>query len=184
MIEGARFLLDQGFPPDPIGTHRLDKRVEYVPLHAVYPQFSDETTPDWMLYVAAAAGGFHGLVTGDKSQLDQDAELIALAQTRVTLVTWRHGDDDAITRWGQLLSYMPQVLKHMEPGRSVVISIPNPRLGAGHHAIDRPSDMAHARKARDNISYNERRSRELRHMRPYLMQRGYADWLPYLERAT
>src|SRR4051794_30129802 len=122
MIPGARFLLDQGFPPDPIGTWRLDKRVEYVPLRRFAPEFADETTPDWMLYVAAAAGGFQGLVTGDKSQLKQDTELIALTQTQVTLITWRHGDEDPITRWGQLLAYMPQILKRMEPGKGIVVS--------------------------------------------------------------
>jgi hypothetical protein len=181
MIGAARFLLDQGFPPDPIGTFRLDKRVEYVPLHRFAPELSESTTPDWMLYVAAAAGGFQGLVTGDKSQLSQDAELIALTVTRITLVTWRHGDEDPITRWGQLLAYMPQILRRMEPGKGIVVSIPNPRLGAGSNAVEIPGHMARARSAQDKVSYNERRSRELAHMRPYLVQRGHEDWLQWLE---
>jgi hypothetical protein len=180
MIDTARFLLDQGFPRDPIGTWRLDKRVEYVSLHQYAPEMSQNSTPDWLVYVAAAAGGFDGLVTGDKSQLQQDTELIALAQTRITLVTWTHGDEDAITRWGQLLAYMPQILKRMEPGKGAVISIPNPRLSASNRSIEHASDIARARKTHDNVSYNERRDRELAHMRPTLINRGYADWLPLL----
>jgi hypothetical protein len=180
MIQTARFLLDQGFPRDPIGTELLDKRVRYVPLHEYAPDLSERSTPDWMVYVAAAAGGFDGLVTGDKSQLQQDAELIALAQTRITLITWTHGDEDAITRWGQLLAYMPQILKRMEPGRGAVISIPNARLGAGNRSVEQAGDIARARKVHDSVSFNERRDRELAHMRPTLIDRGYAEWLPFL----
>ncbi len=181
MIQSARFLLDQNFPRDPIGTHRLDRRVEYVRLNTFAPDLSERTTPDCMLYLAAAAGGFHGLVTGDKAQLTQDTELIALSLTKIALITWRHGDDDPVTRWGQLLAYMPQILKVMEPGKGLVVTIPNPRLNAGSEAVSRPFDLARARKVKDNISFSERRARELAHMRPELAARGREDLLPWLD---
>ncbi len=180
----VRFLLDQNFPADPIRTHRLDKRVEYVPLRVFAPDFAKVSTPDWMLYIAAAVGGFDGLVTGDKSQLSQDTELIALTLTRVTLVTWSHGDDDNVTRWSQLLAYMPQILKRMEPGKGIVVSIPSPRLNAASSAVELPSDLARARAGRDKLSYPERRARELAVMRPYLAERGRDDLLHWLDDAV
>ncbi len=181
MIGAARFLLDQGFPRDPIRTERLDRHVEYVHLHAFAPELSDVSTPDWMLYIAAAVGGFDGLVTGDKSQLQQDDELIALTLTNVTLVTWRDGDEDPVTRWAQLLAYMPQILRRMEPRKGIVVSIPNPRLGAGTNAVELPGHIARSRSASDKVSFSEGRSRALATMRPYLIQRGYDDWLQWLE---
>lgn len=184
MIGRARFLLDQNFPADPVGAHRLDKRVEYVPLRVHAPEMAEETTPDWMLYIAAAAGGFEGLVTGDKAQLKQDTELIALTLTKVTLVTWKDGDDDPVTRWGQLIAYMPQILKRMEPGKGIVVSIPNPRLGSRSDAVEKPGDIARARTAGDKVSYNERRARELAFMRPALAERGRKDLLGWLDALT
>ena len=181
-MEPARFLLDQGFPADPISVQRFDKRVEYVPLRVFRPDLAEVSTPDWMLYIAAAQAGFAGLVTGDKSQLTQDAELIALALTKLTLVTWRGGDEDPITRWGQLLTYMPQILRRMEPNRALVMSIPNPRLS--QDSVERPSDLARARQQHDNVSFPERRGQQLALMRPALVARGFHDWLAWLNEAA
>lgn len=184
MTEAVRFLPDQNFPTDPIGTHRLDKRVEYVPLRAFAPEMAEVSTPDWMLYIAAAVAGFEGLVTGDKNQLTQDTELIALTLTKVTLVTWSHGDDDNVTRWSQLLAYMPQILKRMEPGKGMVVSIPSPRLSSSSNAVEQPSDLARARTMRDKVSFPERKARELAVMRPFLEQRGPGDLLAWLDAAS
>lgn len=54
-----------------------------------------------MLHLVAAEGGFDGVVTMDRSQLEEEAELVALASSRISVVTWDGGDEDPIVLWGQ-----------------------------------------------------------------------------------
>jgi hypothetical protein len=175
-----RFLLDQGFPPPRFDIHALDRSVVYVHLSEYNRKYSQNSTPDWMLHLVAAEGGFDGVVTLDRSQLDEEVELVALASSRVSVVTWDAGDEDPIVLWGQLLAYMPQVVKTMETIRPVVVTLPNPRLKPKQHVL-RPEEMVRAMQERDQVSYPERRARALKLMRGELTKRGEDALAVHLE---
>ncbi len=166
-----RFLLDQQFPQAPFDVHALDQAVTYQHLSAYAPELSRQSTPDWMLHLVAADGGFDGLVTIDRSQLTEDAELIALNLAGISVITWKGGEDDVVVLWGQLLAYMPQIVKAMNQTRPIVITLPNPRLLPTTH-LDKPGEMARRLKLRDNVSFPERRDRAVRMMRQELDKRG------------
>lgn len=180
MTEPLRFLLDQGFPPPRFDIHALDRSVVYVHLSEHDAKYSQNSTPDWMLHLVAAEGGFDGVVTLDRSQLDEEAELVALASSRISVVTWDGGDEDPIVLWGQLLAYMPQVVKTMETIRPVVVTLPNPRLKPKQH-LHRPEDLVKAMVARDQVSYPERRARAVKMMRRELAKRGEDALAVHLE---
>src|SRR3954451_1216778 len=100
MTRPLRFLLDQQFPKPPFDVHALDRSVTYEHLFDHAPRYSKQSTPDWMLHLIAAKAGFDGVVTLDRSQLDEEAELVALAIAGVSVVTWSKGDEDPIVLWG------------------------------------------------------------------------------------
>lgn len=164
-----RFLLDQNFPEPVFQIAELDPRIEYVHLRSFAPELSRVSTPDWMLYLAADAADLDGIVTRDRSQLDQEHELIALTCTRLTLVTWRHRIEDPVVEWGQLLAYSPQILRAMDAYGPSIILLPAPRLGAENFELARPLGQELA--SRHKISYPELRSRAIGVMQGYLKQR-------------
>lgn len=181
MSEPLRFLLDQGFPLPRFDVHALDRSVVYTHLSEYSRRHSEDSTPDWMLHLLAAEGGFDGVVTLDRAQLDEEAELVALASSRSSVVTWDRGDEDPIVLWGQLLAYMPQVVKVMQTVRPAVITLPNPRLALKQHVL-RPEDMVRAMKARDRLSYSERRTRVVSMMRRELAERGEEGLAVHLDK--
>jgi hypothetical protein len=183
LIEGAKFLLDQNFPNAPFDAHVLDRTVTYVHFSHHAPEFAEVSTPDWMVYLIAADGGFDGVVTSDKSQLDQDTELIGLIVSGVNLITWDGRQLDPVTLWGQLIAYMPQVLRALEPDRPSVVTLPNPRLQR-KSGVESPGNIARSRKVRDKLSFDERRSRALAVMRSELEAQGREEWLPLLDRSS
>ena len=50
--------------------------------------------------------------------------------TQLTAVTWANAIEDPIKEWGQLLAYMPLVLRRREREGEHVFLLPKPRLGA------------------------------------------------------
>jgi len=180
MTEPLRFLLDQQFPQPVFDVHSLDRTVTYEHFSQYAPRDSQVSTPDWMLHLLAADGGFDGVVTLDRSQLDEEAELIALSQAGVSVVTWKNGDEDPVVLWGQLLAYMPQVLRVMAQATPVVVTLPNPRLQLASSAM-KPRDLLGAMKARDGVSFPERKQRASKIMRRELESRGRQDLLRFLE---
>jgi hypothetical protein len=171
MTKPLRFLLDQQFPKPVFDIHTLDRTVTYEHFADHAPMFSKTSTPDWMLHLIAADGGFDGVVTLDRAQLEEETELVALALARVSVVTWQHGDEDPVVLWGQLLAYMPQVLKAMTQGRPVVVTLPNPRLQPTK-GVTTPRDMLGAMKQRDGIDFPQRRRRAVQIMERELGARG------------
>jgi hypothetical protein len=176
-----RFLLDQNFPHPPFDVHALDRRVTYEHFSGHAPGFAKVSTPDWLVYLIARRGDFDGVVTSDRSQIEQDTELIALVISGVHLITWRSGDEDPVTLWGQLLAYTPQILKLLQSSKPAVVTIPNPRLNP-RQGFDLTSDLARARKVRDKLSFNERRSAAVDLMTHDLTARGLDDWQVLLKR--
>lgn len=166
-----RFLLDQQFAKAPFDVHALDRNVSYEHLSDYAPEYSRTKTPDWMLHLVAAEGGFDGLVTVDHSQLEQETELVALNLSGVSIVTWRGGEEDPVVMWGQLLAYMPQIAKAIREKSPIVVTLPNPRLKAGQH-IETPGNLARRMKRNDQDSFPERRTRSVAFMRDELTSRG------------
>lgn len=159
-----RLLLDQGFPKPPgFAVRSVDATVEVQHLHDFAPRLSEESTPDWLLYVEAARAGFDGLVARDRSQVDQIAEMYILSRlASFTVITWRRPIEDPIREWGQLLAYLPEVKKLLKGSRPRVILLPDPTLQArnihdplatlGQEAADRGISMEEVRRqARDEI---------------------------------
>jgi hypothetical protein len=168
-----RFLLDQNFPKPVFDIGSLDAHVEYVHLHDFDPRLARVTTPDWMIYLIAEQAAFTGVVTRDRSQLDQDEELVVLSRNRVSIVTWRRSIEDAVTEWGQLLAYMPLVTRLIEQEGPRIILLPEPRLGSQN--ADRPDASARMRAARLRTSYPEFTARALNVMDRYLSRRKRED---------
>jgi hypothetical protein len=101
-LPDRRWLLDQNFPRPRFAADQLDRTVEYVHLYDFNRAFSNTSTPDWVLHLAAEDSGFEGVVTTDPSQLGQDEEAVALTATRLSVVTWRTRIDDPVVLWGSL----------------------------------------------------------------------------------
>jgi hypothetical protein len=120
------------------------------------------------------------VVTLDRRQLTQSVEAVALAVTKINVVTWVNGDEDPVVLWGQLLAYMPQVCARLEAGRAWVFTIPNPRLGP--RQMVRPNDLHAELERRDGTRFTQRRQDAERIMRAELARRGLAELLPLLRR--
>ncbi|MDA8399657.1 MAG: hypothetical protein M0008_06360 [Actinomycetota bacterium] len=132
-------------------------------LHTFDRTLAENSTPDWLLYCVAASAGFDALVTRDRSQLDQLVEMYVLSRlSSFTIITWKKPIEDPVREWGQLLAYLPEVKKHLQPRSGVsirpeVILLPAPTItdqnlvraadGVGTYA--RKHGVSH-RQANDN----------------------------------
>jgi hypothetical protein len=126
-----KFLLDQGFPKPMAAIDQLDRNLRYSHLSDAFPEFSAVSTPDWLVILLAAEGGFDGLVARDKRQLLTPESVVALAlNPSLSFVTWRHSIEDPITEWGQLMAYMPLVLKWIDAHGAGIFWLPRPSLEA------------------------------------------------------
>ena len=124
-----RFLLDQGFPKPVVAIEELDRNVSYVHLSDAFPEFAATSTPDWMVILLAAERGFAGLVARDEKSLQTPESVVALAlNPHLSFVTWRAPIEDPVAEWGQLMAYMPLVLKALDQGRSGIFWLPKPAL--------------------------------------------------------
>lgn len=115
----------------------MDRTVSYEPLARWRPEFAEVSTPDWIVHLQAYVDGFDGVVTADLSQLDQDEEVLALDQTRLSVVTWRRGLNDPIQQWGSLLVYMPQIRQKIAQDGPCVIRLPVPQLQPDNAEVTR-----------------------------------------------
>ena len=104
MPTALRFLLDQGFPQPKLAVAELQANVEFEHLSDHAPELSNASTPDWMVYLAAEAGGFDGVVTQDFRQVAQQEELIALTRLNLSVITWKEGISDSVTAWAMLVA--------------------------------------------------------------------------------
>jgi hypothetical protein len=183
MTAPVRLLLDQGFPVPPPGMRIdvLDRTVSYEHFSIVARDYAKVSTPDWMVYLLAKDLGFAALVTSDHSQLEQDEELVTLALTDPSLITWKGRQEDAVVMWGQLLAFMPQILPKLGP--QMVIRLPSARLSARDH-VCKVSDLARQRKVSDGISWEERKGHALRTMRHELSRRGAERLAEHLRGAS
>jgi len=113
--------LDGNFPKPIFDVHALDNNVRYEHLADWRREFVEVSTPDWLIHLAAHEAGFAGVVTRDYHQVSLDEEAVALDRTRLSVITWRRGIDNAIILWGSLRA--PQV------GPSAEINFNQPQGG-------------------------------------------------------
>lgn len=153
-----RLLLDQNFPLAPQGLvfDRLDKTVSLEHFGAVFPQHAKVSTPDWKVYLLARSAQFDAVITSDVSQLSQDTEMVALELTKLGLITWNSGEPDVVVLYGQLLAYMPQIVKQLQVRPTTVIVLSKAYLRPRDH-FKRPGDVMRERDQRDGLSWPQRR---------------------------
>lgn len=123
-----KLLLDQNFPSPIVDLSSVDATVDVVSLDSFDRRLTRPRTPDWLIYLRAVEGGFDAVVTRDTSQLDEAEEMVALDDSGMNVITWRHAVEDPIQEWGQLLAYLPLVKRRLEGQRSTILLLPRPSL--------------------------------------------------------
>lgn len=96
-----------------------------------------------------------------------------MSRNRLSVVTWRRSVEDAVTEWGQLLAYMPLVVRLIEREGPRIVLLPEPRLDG--HNVELAEPIARSRAARLSTSYPEFTARALHVMDRYLMHRKRED---------
>lgn len=124
-----KLLLDQNFPKPPgFDVHDVDNTVQVEHLADFDVALTRSKTPDWFIYAKAALAGFDGLVTRDKSQLEQTEEVWVLTKLPLLVVTFWKSIEDPISEWGQLLAYLPLLQKESVGSSSVIVRLPRPTI--------------------------------------------------------
>lgn len=123
-----KLLLDQNFPSPIVDLSIVDATAEVISLDSFDRSLTRPRTPDWLIYLRAAEAGFDAVVTRDTSQLDEAEEMVALVDSGMNVITWRHAIEDPIQEWGQLLAYLPLVKGKLDGQRSTIILLPKPSL--------------------------------------------------------
>jgi len=164
-------LLDQNFPQPVFDPAQLDATVTYRHLSDWEPHLARVQTPDWLVYLAAEhSNEFDGVVTRDHAQIAQEEELVAIARTKLSLITWRKPIEDAVTEWGQLLAYMPKVKGRIAASGPAIFILPVPLLTAQN--VEQATRLTHQEAARQEKSYPELRAGAIHTMREELLHRG------------
>jgi hypothetical protein len=136
----VRLLLDEGFPSPPgFRPDMVDATVEVTALREFDRSLVGASVPDWYIYLRAHEAGFDALVTRDWHQSQQVEERWTLAQTDLSVVTWRRPIEDPVREWGQLLAYLPEIRRMVADHGPSVIFLPSPRLD--RKSLDKATEM-------------------------------------------
>jgi hypothetical protein len=140
------------------------------------PDFVRVRTPDWLILLFAESQGYQAVVSRDRSQIELDEERVALASTRLSIVTWRRKIDDPISLWGHLLAYLPKIADLIRREGPQVITLPSIQLAADN----RENTQAFARRttSMEKTTFQELKARCTENMVSELRRRK----LPDLER--
>lgn len=132
------------------------------------PSFVNRATPDWILLLAAAERGLTGVITNDLSQLSQENEVRALEVTGISVITYRKGVNDELTKWGLLMAYSPLILRHLDQGHRGALILPTP--GSVDH---RPTgSLLRVIEERKDVGSGELKRRADKEMKSELSARG------------
>lgn len=131
-------------------------------------------TPDWMVYLAAQAGGLDGVITHETNQLGQELEARALEVSGLLVVGFRKGAADEVTRWGLLMAYSRRILRLLQAGERGYVELPVPGplkpLGATAHlqgmASQDGSSAPEVRARADKQMKDELSKRRSKHLWP------------------
>jgi hypothetical protein len=166
----VKLLLDQNFPSPIVDLSSVDASVEVVSLDSFDRELTKPRTPDWLIYLRAAEGGFDAVVTRDRSQLDEAEEMVSLVDSGMNVVTWRHAIEDPIQEWGQLLAYMPLVRNKLEDETSTVLLLPKPSLSKDQ--VLKAHALAGEIAANRMVAFAELRTEARTNMKTDLTARG------------
>jgi len=151
-----------------------------VHLHNFDASFSNTSTPDWLLHLAAQHAGMEGVVSTDPSQLEQDEEAVALTATRLSLVTWTRRIDDPVQLWGSLIAFMPEVLRRIDRNGPCLVTLPVPRINSDR--IEPTAGIGGRIASGRGTSPSELRAAVLPDMKEELADRGLHHLAAYLDR--
>ncbi len=140
------------------------------------PELVRVRSPDWLILLFAESQGYQAVVSRDRSQIELDEERVALASTRLSIVTWRRQIDDPIGLWGHLLAYLPKIAGLIRREGPHVITLPAIQLGSDN----REKTQAFARRttSMEKTTFQELKARCTKTMVAELRRRK----LPQLER--
>src|SRR6266571_7728699 len=165
-----RVLLDQGFPNPPgFKPAALDATVEYIPLVQFAPELAKVSTPDWMVILAAARGGFDALAVDDQELKDNELCLIALCYAPISLIAWTRGID-AVTGWAQLVAYAPKIAKRMAEAGPNIFLLPTVSLAKNNNYFKAEAQARKKAKAAGQ-TFPEMRAAAVRAMKAELAAR-------------
>lgn len=174
--EPRRFLLDQGFPRPRLPIEELDARVEFSHLSDWAPELARVSTPDWLVFLHAGdSGEFDGIVTRDQSIIRDERGLVALMDTKLSLITWKEPIEDPVTEWAQLLAFQTEIHKWLDRRADVIILLPRPQLRKDQVRV--PRALLGERASRDGVSFTELRGKARREMNSDLRYLGRKDLL-------
>ncbi|HLI56699.1 MAG TPA: hypothetical protein VKY26_06640 [Actinomycetota bacterium] len=107
-----------------------------------------------MVILLAAEQGFDGVVARDKKQMEAPESVAALVlNPALSFVTWRAPIEDPVAEWGQLMAFMPLVLKTIDRGRTGIFWLPKPTLDP--KSVVKARNWAGAMASDSAISYPE-----------------------------
>lgn len=157
----------------------MDRSVKYSYFSDAFPKYAVVTTPDWLVILLAAHGGFDGLVARDRQQLSTPESLVVLSLCQtMSFVTWRRGIDDPVTEWGQLMAYMPLVVGWIDNQGPGVFYLPKPTLDKG--MVSKSRSLAGELASDMSVSFPQLAGEAKRVMTEELQRRGEAQldrWL-------
>jgi hypothetical protein len=169
-----RVLLDQGFPAPPgFKPTDLDATVEYIPLVRHAPELAKVSTPDWMVILAAAKGGFDALAVDDQELKENELCLVALSYTAVSLIAWTQGID-AVTGWAQLVAYAPKIAQRIAELGPNIFLLPTVRIARGTNYYQAATEVRRKAKGAGQ-SYPEMRREAVKTMKAELKSRRRLD---------
>jgi len=118
----ATFALDQNFPEPIVVALRtsLDPVANLMPVHNMNPAYAE--LEDWqlLLQLDRQHGDIVGLITTDANMLSQSREMLALAQTQLTLVVTQAAGHDPILATGLLFVYLDRICHQRAANRPQV----------------------------------------------------------------
>lgn len=173
MKEPYRFILDEhmrplpGLPADLLG-------FEIQSLRDFHASFVNTATPDWVIYLAVAQRNYTGLITHDFAQLGQENEVRALQRTGISIITFRKGIADEITKWGLLLAYSQRILRQLDQGERGAFVLPAPATPD----VRKADDLLRQLKRAQGVSAKEIRDRADRAMQEDLARRKLSRLWP------
>ncbi len=174
---GGRFLLDQGTSKPKDRVLLRSRAYEFAHLSDVAPELSRARTPDWVAILVARHRGFTGFVSRDASMLEDPEPLVALDSSKLVFITWAKGLDDPIREWGQLMAFMPAVMRLAQGREPCVITLPTPQLRKESRV--KPRSLLHdVATRRFNSSARETKATAVGAMKHYLDEIGRPELMP------
>jgi hypothetical protein len=151
----------------------VDATVEVSALREFDRSLVGASVPDWYIYLRAHEAGFDAPVTRDWHQSQQVEELWTLAQTTLSVVTWRRPIEDPVREWGQLLAYLPEIRGMIDDHGPAIVFLPSPRLD--RKSLDKATELLGQLAADLGVSGQQVRDQGGRIVRGELASMGELD---------